>query len=116
MTATFGLAGVPDDAYDISSGGAFLDGYDRPVDLLGPEFTTLWANDHFQFGDAPTFDCWTFLCVLAARRSSRDERSAVNRPDVLALYDEGVTALNDAVPPVHRPSSGRDAPRRSRGS
>ena len=67
MTVTFGLCSVPDDAYDISSGAAFLNAYDRAVDVLGPEFTTIWASDHFQFGDEPVLECWTRLCVLAER-------------------------------------------------
>ena len=67
MTVTFGLCSLPDDAYDISSGAAFLDGYDRAVEALGPEFTTIWASDHFQFGDDPVLECWTRLCVLAER-------------------------------------------------
>ena len=67
MAVTFGLWGLPDDVYDISSGATLLDGYARSIDLLGPEFTTLWASDHFQFGDAPVFECWTRMCFLAAR-------------------------------------------------
>jgi alkanesulfonate monooxygenase SsuD/methylene tetrahydromethanopterin reductase-like flavin-dependent oxidoreductase (luciferase family) len=67
MSVTFGLSSLPEDAYDISSGATFLEGYARSIDLLGPEFTTLWASDHFQFGDAPVLECWTRLCFLAAR-------------------------------------------------
>jgi alkanesulfonate monooxygenase SsuD/methylene tetrahydromethanopterin reductase-like flavin-dependent oxidoreductase (luciferase family) len=67
VSVTFGVLSLPDDAYDISSGGAFLDGYDRAVDLLGPHFTTLWASDHFQFDDDPVLECWTRLCFLAGR-------------------------------------------------
>jgi alkanesulfonate monooxygenase SsuD/methylene tetrahydromethanopterin reductase-like flavin-dependent oxidoreductase (luciferase family) len=67
MAVTFGLWGLPEDVYDISSGATLLDGYVRSIDLLGPEFTTLWASDHFQFGDAPVFECWTRMCFLAAR-------------------------------------------------
>lgn len=67
MTVTFGLCSLPEDAYDISNGSAFLEGYRRAVDLLGPEFTTLWASDHLQFGDEPVIECWTRLSVLATR-------------------------------------------------
>ena len=67
MAVTFGLFSLPEDAYDTSSGATFLDGYARSIDLLGPEFTTLWASDHFQFEDAPVFECWTRLTYLAAR-------------------------------------------------
>ena len=67
MSVTFGLSGLPLDAYDDRSGARFLDGYDKSVALLGPEFTTLWANDHFQEGESPQFECWTHLCFLASR-------------------------------------------------
>lgn len=67
MSVTFGLCSLPEDAHDISSGAALLGGYDRSIDLLGPEFTTLWASDHLQFGDAPVLECWTRLSFLAGR-------------------------------------------------
>jgi alkanesulfonate monooxygenase SsuD/methylene tetrahydromethanopterin reductase-like flavin-dependent oxidoreductase (luciferase family) len=67
MEVTFGLCSLPSDVYDISNGETFLDGYARAIDVLGPEFTTLWASDHLQFGDAPVMECWTRLCFLAAR-------------------------------------------------
>ncbi|MEY2582307.1 MAG: hypothetical protein QOE09_2156 [Ilumatobacteraceae bacterium] len=67
MAVTFGLWSLPGDAYDATSGATFIDAYARSVDLLGPEFTTLWASDHLQFGEVPVFECWTRLCYLAAR-------------------------------------------------
>ena len=67
MPVTFGLHGMPEDAYDITSGATFLDGYDRIVEVLGPEFTTLWESDHFQFTDIPTLEWWTRLTYLSAR-------------------------------------------------
>jgi alkanesulfonate monooxygenase SsuD/methylene tetrahydromethanopterin reductase-like flavin-dependent oxidoreductase (luciferase family) len=36
------------------------------VAALSPEFTTLWVNDHLQFGDAPVLEAWTRLTYLAA--------------------------------------------------
>ncbi len=35
--------------------------------MLGPEFTAIWASDHFQFGHRETFECWTRLTYLASR-------------------------------------------------
>jgi hypothetical protein len=67
MAVTFGLSGLPRDVWDMSSTTAYLDGYDKSVELLGPEFTTLWASDHFQFGDTPLVECWTRLTFLAGR-------------------------------------------------
>ncbi len=42
-------------------------GTTRCVEVLGPEFTTLWTSDHLQFGDSPVLECWTRLCFLAGR-------------------------------------------------
>ena len=67
MSVTFGLSGLPNDVDDRTQGAAFLNGYDRSVDVLGPEFTTLWTSDHFQFGDIPVLEGWTRLSFLAAR-------------------------------------------------
>jgi alkanesulfonate monooxygenase SsuD/methylene tetrahydromethanopterin reductase-like flavin-dependent oxidoreductase (luciferase family) len=66
LTLSFGLHSLPNDAVDMSSGAAFLAGYERSVELLGPEFTTLWASDHFQTGDRPVLECWTRITYLAA--------------------------------------------------
>jgi alkanesulfonate monooxygenase SsuD/methylene tetrahydromethanopterin reductase-like flavin-dependent oxidoreductase (luciferase family) len=67
VPATFGLSWLPEDAYDKTNGASFVDGYDQCVELLGPEFTTLWASDHLQFGNAHVLECWTRLCFLAGR-------------------------------------------------
>ena len=67
MPVTFGLHGLPLDAYDDRDGAAFLAGYARAVEVLGPEFTTLWASDHLQFDDGTVLECWTRLVYLAAR-------------------------------------------------
>jgi alkanesulfonate monooxygenase SsuD/methylene tetrahydromethanopterin reductase-like flavin-dependent oxidoreductase (luciferase family) len=67
MAVTFGLSGLTEDTYDLARGGDFVAGYDRCVEALGPEFTTVWASDHLQFGDSPTIECWTRLTYLASR-------------------------------------------------
>jgi alkanesulfonate monooxygenase SsuD/methylene tetrahydromethanopterin reductase-like flavin-dependent oxidoreductase (luciferase family) len=69
MAVTFGLSGLPDEMYDeaLSGGSGFLDAYERCVDVVGPEFTAIWASDHFQKGDSESFECWTRLTYLAAR-------------------------------------------------
>src|SRR4051794_1335934 len=40
--------------------------YRTLVGALSPEFTTLWVNDHMQFGDSPVIESWTQLTYLAA--------------------------------------------------
>jgi alkanesulfonate monooxygenase SsuD/methylene tetrahydromethanopterin reductase-like flavin-dependent oxidoreductase (luciferase family) len=40
--------------------------YRQMVGALSPEFTTLWVNDHMQFGDSPVMESWTQLTYLAA--------------------------------------------------
>ena len=67
MAVTFGLGGLPADVWTVSSGAAYLDAYDRSLELLGPEFTTIWGSDHFQFGGDPIIECWTRLAFLAGR-------------------------------------------------
>src|SRR3954447_10232985 len=67
MAVTFGLGGLPADVWTVSSGAAYLDAYDRSLELLGPEFTTIWGSDHFQFGSDPIIECWTRLAFLAGR-------------------------------------------------
>jgi alkanesulfonate monooxygenase SsuD/methylene tetrahydromethanopterin reductase-like flavin-dependent oxidoreductase (luciferase family) len=67
MAVTFGLHGLPSDAFNFESGTAYLDGYARCIDVMGPEFTTLWVSDHFQWDDFPVLEAWTRMCVLAAR-------------------------------------------------
>jgi alkanesulfonate monooxygenase SsuD/methylene tetrahydromethanopterin reductase-like flavin-dependent oxidoreductase (luciferase family) len=41
--------------------------YDRQIEVLPPEFTSLWVSDHVQFGTAPVLEGWTWLTYLAAR-------------------------------------------------
>src|SRR5947209_1765153 len=40
--------------------------YRRALGALSPEFTAVWFNDHFQFGDAAVLESWTTLTFLAA--------------------------------------------------
>lgn len=40
--------------------------YRKAVTMLRPPFTTLWFNDHLQWGGDPTFEGWTMLTYLAA--------------------------------------------------
>jgi alkanesulfonate monooxygenase SsuD/methylene tetrahydromethanopterin reductase-like flavin-dependent oxidoreductase (luciferase family) len=67
VSVTFGLGGLPSDAWTFDSGSAYLDGYARCTDVMGPEFTTLWVSDHLQWDDFPALEAWTRMCVLAAR-------------------------------------------------
>jgi alkanesulfonate monooxygenase SsuD/methylene tetrahydromethanopterin reductase-like flavin-dependent oxidoreductase (luciferase family) len=60
--ADFGLQGLPPDA----PGETRLDRYRHVLDELPPEFTTVWTDDHLQFGERPVFEGWTFLTYLAA--------------------------------------------------
>jgi alkanesulfonate monooxygenase SsuD/methylene tetrahydromethanopterin reductase-like flavin-dependent oxidoreductase (luciferase family) len=60
--AAFGLVGLPDDA----PGDDRLSRYRATVELLPPEFTTVWISDHFQFAEQPTAEGWTLLTYLAA--------------------------------------------------
>ena len=39
--------------------------YRSVLEMLPPEFTTVWLQDHFQKGDAPIFEGWTLLTHLA---------------------------------------------------
>lgn len=66
MSVTFGLHSLPAEAADHSRGSSLLDGYRRCVELLGPEFTTLWTSDHLDNGDQPKLECWTLMTWLAA--------------------------------------------------
>ena len=64
MSLDFGLqlqSFPPDGSNDL------LGFYDRQIEALPPEFTTLWVSDHLQFGDEPVLEGWTWLTFLAAR-------------------------------------------------
>jgi alkanesulfonate monooxygenase SsuD/methylene tetrahydromethanopterin reductase-like flavin-dependent oxidoreductase (luciferase family) len=65
VTVTFGLqlASFPP---ELADDGDVLTFYRRMVAALSPEFTTLWVSDHFQFGDGPVLEGWTWLTYLAA--------------------------------------------------
>lgn len=44
-----------------------LDEHNRQfLRALAPPFTTLWVEDHFQWGTLPTLECWTALTYAAA--------------------------------------------------
>ena len=58
----FGLQGVPPDAV----GDDRLSRYGGVLELLPPEFSTVWIEDHLQFETRPTSEGWTFLTYLAA--------------------------------------------------
>jgi alkanesulfonate monooxygenase SsuD/methylene tetrahydromethanopterin reductase-like flavin-dependent oxidoreductase (luciferase family) len=59
----FGLQGVPGDA----PGRDQLGRYRNVLELLPPEFTTVWIEDHLQnTGGRPLAEGWTFLTYLAA--------------------------------------------------
>lgn len=60
--ADFGLFALPEDA----PGDDRIARYRATLDLLPPEFTTVWVSDHFQLGEEPRVDGWTFLTYLAA--------------------------------------------------
>jgi alkanesulfonate monooxygenase SsuD/methylene tetrahydromethanopterin reductase-like flavin-dependent oxidoreductase (luciferase family) len=38
----------------------------RLINKLPPSFTTLWAEDHLQFGETPYFECFTTMSYFAA--------------------------------------------------
>ena len=42
------------------------DNYGETLRSLPPQFTSVWINDHFQFGDAPLLEAWTAMSYLAA--------------------------------------------------
>jgi len=60
--ADFGLVGLPEDA----PGDDRVSRYRATLEQLPAEFTTVWISDHFQLGDQPRVDGWTFLTYLAA--------------------------------------------------
>jgi alkanesulfonate monooxygenase SsuD/methylene tetrahydromethanopterin reductase-like flavin-dependent oxidoreductase (luciferase family) len=53
-------ANTPDGAQTL------VDDNRRFLAALRPPFTTLWLEDHFQFGDNPLLECWTALCTFGA--------------------------------------------------
>src|SRR5262245_1285992 len=58
----FGLEGLPSDA----EGEDRLSRYGTVLELLPDAFSTIWIEDHLQFGHRPTLEGWTFLTYLAA--------------------------------------------------
>jgi len=52
---------------DSAAGAATLVDDNRQfLRTLAPPFTTLWLEDHFQFGERPLLECWTALCTFGA--------------------------------------------------
>jgi len=47
-------------------GDTLVDDNRRFLGALEPPFTTLWLEDHFQFGEQPLLECWTALCTYGA--------------------------------------------------
>jgi len=60
--ADFGLQSLPPDA----PGDTRLDRYRHVLEALPPEFTTVWVDDHLQFGDRQVLEGWTLVTYLAA--------------------------------------------------
>lgn len=46
--------------------GLLADNY-RFIEHLKPHISTIWVEDHFQWDDRPTIECWTTLTYLAAQ-------------------------------------------------
>ncbi|HEV8403874.1 MAG TPA: LLM class flavin-dependent oxidoreductase [Candidatus Limnocylindrales bacterium] len=59
----FGLQGFP----PTPDGMGRLEHIGAVLERVPPEFTTVWIDDHLQFGDRPRFEGWTLLTYLAAR-------------------------------------------------
>jgi alkanesulfonate monooxygenase SsuD/methylene tetrahydromethanopterin reductase-like flavin-dependent oxidoreductase (luciferase family) len=53
-------------ASSAEGGQTLVDDNRRFLGALRPPFTTLWLEDHFQFGDNPLLECWTALCTYGA--------------------------------------------------
>lgn len=49
-----------------STAETLVDDNRRFLRALKPPFTTLWVEDHFQFGERPLLECWTALCTYGA--------------------------------------------------
>jgi alkanesulfonate monooxygenase SsuD/methylene tetrahydromethanopterin reductase-like flavin-dependent oxidoreductase (luciferase family) len=60
--ADFGLQGFPIESSEVGS----LESYIRVLDLLPDAFSTVWIEDHLQFGGRPKLEAWTLLTYLAA--------------------------------------------------
>ena len=60
--ADIGLQGFP----PMPDGVDRLTHIGRILERVPPEVTTVWIDDHLQFGDAPRFEGWTLLTYLAA--------------------------------------------------
>lgn len=59
---TFGLQGIP----EVPDARSRLSQYAAVLEQLPEEFTTVWVEDHLQFGDSPRAEGWTLATYLAA--------------------------------------------------
>jgi alkanesulfonate monooxygenase SsuD/methylene tetrahydromethanopterin reductase-like flavin-dependent oxidoreductase (luciferase family) len=60
--ADLGLQGLPSDPGRTE----WVDHYRTVLEMLPPQFSTVWISDHLQFGDEPRMEGWTLLTYLAA--------------------------------------------------
>jgi alkanesulfonate monooxygenase SsuD/methylene tetrahydromethanopterin reductase-like flavin-dependent oxidoreductase (luciferase family) len=60
--ADFGLQGFPRKPEGVNP----MDHYRSILERLPPEFSTVWLEDHLQFGDRRVMEGWTLLTYLAA--------------------------------------------------
>lgn len=101
MAVTFGLHTVPKEFPERPvSGAAVLERYRRALDVVGPEFTTLWLSDHLDAGSQPLIECWTFLSYLAATFPDRRVGSLVlgqgyRNPALLAKMAASLQVLSE---------------------
>src|SRR4051794_15942568 len=101
MSVTFGLHTVPRLSSDGDlTGTTLFERYRRALDVVGPEFTTLWVSDHLDSGDQPVMECWTLLAYLAATFPDRRVGSLVlgqsyRNPALLAKMAATLQVLSD---------------------
>jgi alkanesulfonate monooxygenase SsuD/methylene tetrahydromethanopterin reductase-like flavin-dependent oxidoreductase (luciferase family) len=101
MAVTFGLHAAPrTDGAGVPLGPATLDRYRRALEVVGPEFTTLWVSDHLDVGEEPLLECWTLLSYLAATFPDRRVGSLVigqgyRNPALLAKMAATLQVLSD---------------------
>jgi alkanesulfonate monooxygenase SsuD/methylene tetrahydromethanopterin reductase-like flavin-dependent oxidoreductase (luciferase family) len=60
--ADLGIHGMP----TFGSGPRSLDEYGRVLEMLPPEFSTVWISDHLQLGEGGFNEAWTTATYLAA--------------------------------------------------
>src|SRR4051794_10504535 len=101
MGLTFGLHTAPRTPSEGElTGATLLERYRRALDVVGPEFTTLWVSDHLDVGEQPVIECWTFLAYLAATFPNHHVGSLVvgqnyRNPALLAKMAASLQTLSD---------------------